>query len=458
MTIDDDFLTALGPFDPSWRGLLPTSRDDLARWVAIDDDNAALVDDGDDVRFRPQTFVHRETGDMLTLLALRIEREDARARVELAALPRSTAEESETAERFRSEQTDRRAEWLAALRTTFGLTTLDGKALRDDILIAVEAGDMRPADAERAAELLGWPRFADWADRTRFDPTPLYKWTLPMVAAWIHWHTVNVHDDGGVSGDEIDRASARNELVSMSPDEIARLGLTTQFQEWRQACGVEGALDIAAIKKASRERKFEHVIDKVRRHWPEYLAASTRWIECGNGYVLGKREDRGWSDLPDETSDTKSILYDALLSKKFNAERYCDGGFKTIPSDEWSALHIVGFDEEGGVFRVFAPDQSEYLSVRVPKVDVLRMFPPAVSTDEIPPSQRWKTEMRLMIQAAGDENEYGQERAVDDIRAQCQLKQIPVPRVGEAQEEYKTIYQIVGKGKPGPKGPRKKAS
>lgn len=440
MTIDDDFLTALGPFDPCWRGLLPTSRAALAYWVEIDDDNAALVDDGDDVRLWPQTVnANHEIGDLFALLAHRIEREDERTHCKLSALPRSTQAEIETTERLRSDQSERRAKWFETLHTTFGLTTIDGKALRDDILLAVEGGDMRPGDAERAAELLGWPRFADWADRNRFDPMTLDKWTLPMVAAWLHWHTTNVHDKDDLTGQERERVSTRNELETFSQEEIERHGLATQFQEWRQSCGVEGALDIAAIKSASRERNFEHVKDQVRRHWPEYVAASTRWIECGNGYVLGKREDRGWSDLPDETSDTKSILYDKLLSKQFNAERYCDGGFRTIPSDEWSVLRIVGFDDEGGVFRVFAPDQSEYLSVRVPRADVQ------------PPN--WIALLKSLV-----ELDYGQEQAVDKVRGHCAKIGTKAPSQPEIREKYKQLSGIAGSGKRGPRGSGNKAS
>jgi hypothetical protein len=447
MTIDDDFLTALRPFDPSWRGLLPTSRAALAYWVEIDDDNAALVDDGDDVRLWPQTVnAYHEIGDLLKLLAHRIEREDDRAHDKLSTLPRSTQREVETAERHHSEQSDRRAKWFAMLHATFSLTTSDGKALRDDILIAVEAGDMRPADAERAAELLGWSRFADWADRTRIDPMTLDKWTLPMVAAWIHWHNTNVHDKDDLTGQRSERVSERHELENFSQDEIERLGLTTQFHEWRRACGVEiahdiGAIkkDIGAIKKAAREANLEHVIDKVRRHWPEYIAASTRWIECGNGYVLGKRENHGWSDLPDETSDTKNILYDALLSKQFNAERYCDGGFKPIPSDEWSALKIVGFDDEGGVFRVFAPDQSEYLAVRVPRAEVQ------------PPN--WIALLKSLI-----ELDYGQEQAVDEIREHCAKIGTKAPSQLEIRDKYKQFSGIVGSGKRGPRGCGNKAN
>ena len=214
----------------------------------------------------------------------------------------------------------------AALNDMFGEQGIEGAALRLHLLEAVEVGDIRPSEAGRWAEIFGWPRFMGWADPAKFDPMAEEYWTLPMTAAWICWR-----------GDP-------------------------------------------------RERE-----DKVRRCWPEYIAASTRWeeselehapdgdaaprsLEMNCGYVVAPREDRGWSDLPDESTETKRVLREALKSSKLRAERYNSGGFVPIPSDEWGVLNIVGFDADDGVHKVIAPDGSAYLCVRVPSTQAYKVF------------------------------------------------------------------------------------
>lgn len=224
----------------------------------------------------------------------------------------------------------------ATLNDVFGEQSVEGAALRLHFLEAVEVGDMRPSGAGRWAELFGWARFMGWADPSKFDPMTEEYWTLPMTAAWIRWR-----DD-------------------------------------------------------PRERE-----NKARRCWPEYIAASTRWeelelehapdddaasrsLDVTYGYVIAQREDRGWSDLPGELTETKHVLRETLKSGKLLAERYNNGKFVPIPRSEWGALNIIGFYDDDGVHKVIAPDGSEYLSVRVPSKQVHKVFnEPAAGNEKL---------------------------------------------------------------------------
>lgn len=282
---------------------------------------------------------------------------------------------------------DREVLLRTALNEAFSKRSVEGAALRVNIETLVEGGEMQPSAAESWAQSFGWPPFAGWADPAKFDPMAEAFWTLPMTAAWIRWH-------------KLDRLS--------------------------QAY-IDDGTDRDATKDYWRKRDFARVVEQVRRHWHTNIAASTRWMEveypalpddehqpsakatasrtleqARRGYVVAPREDRGWSDLPGETTETRRILCEALRSKLLQAERYYDGAFKPIPEDEWSALTIVGFHDDDGVHRVFAPDGAEYLVVRIPRKQVVTAFPFRTTEQEAGKDARRKvgrTELRQLVEA-----------------------------------------------------------
>lgn len=87
---------------------------------------------------------------------------------------------------LRAAQSPDRWEALAeALGTYLDLNTIEGRALRSYIEVAVEGGEMRPSVAEMWAKRLSWPPFAGWADPISYDPMAEEMWTLPMAVSWI---------------------------------------------------------------------------------------------------------------------------------------------------------------------------------------------------------------------------------------------------------------------------------
>jgi len=277
----------------------------------------------------------------------------------------------------------------AALREAFDLRCIEGEALHSDIKILLEGGDMRPTAAESWAKTFGWPPFSGWADPAKFDPMDQDFWTLPMTAAWIRWHKLDRSGEAYINDDD----------------------------------------DKDAAKDYWRKRDLARVVEQVRRNWDAYIAQSTRWVEVEHsilpddeqqqlasdnaaccirerakrGYIVARREDRGWYDLPGETTETKRVLCEALKSGLMQAERYCDGAFKTIPSDQWSALTIVGSHDSCGVYRVIAPDGIEYLAVRVPREQVMAAFLFRTTEQEGGKEARrkvGKTELRQLVEAA----------------------------------------------------------
>jgi hypothetical protein len=255
-----------------------------------------------------------------------------------------------------------RADFLrAALREAFGECDVEGAALRSNIETLVEDGAMRPGVAESWAKTFGWRPFAEWADPALFNPMAQEFWTLPMTAAWIRWH-------------KLDRSGEAY---------------------------IDDETDKEATKDYWRKRDCARIVEQMRRHFHAYIAASTRWIEVEHpalpdeerhpvasddaashvkeqvksGYVVGPREDRGWSDHPGEKTDTKRLLREALSSGLLKAERYSNGGFVPIPSNEWDALKVNGFHDDDGVYKVVAPHGAEHLHVRVLRKQVTSVFP-----------------------------------------------------------------------------------
>jgi len=325
---------------------------------------------------------------------------------------------------------------LTALREAFPESGVEGKALRADIEILVEGGDMRPSEAEKWASTFGWNPFAGWADPDLFDPMQEEMWSLSMTAAWIRWR-------------ELDRAG-----------------------EVYLGAGEEG-VDRHATDDYWRKRDRARVIEQVHRRWPAYIKASTRWTEVEHpylpeddhqpvadgdaasralekgrcGYVLYPREDRGYSELPEENSCVRDVLHQALRYGRLKATGFRDDAFVSIPVNEWSVLEIIGFHDDFGVHRVVAPGRREiYQAVHVPREQVLAVFPET--------KHDWTAELESRIRAEGPQ--YTQARAI------AGMKQFAVERgiiVGdkEIKAAWKRIKGVDGKAKPGPTGPRKKA-
>lgn len=298
-----------------------------------------------------------------------------------------------------------RADFLrAALGKAFSESGVEGAALRSTIATLVEGGKISPSTAESWAKTFGWPQFTGWADPAKFDPMGEEYWTLPMTAAWIRWHRLDRSGEAYIDDDA----------------------------------------DKDATKDYWHERDLARVVEQVRRNWDAYIAQSTRWVEVEHsilpddeqqrlagddaeccirerakrGYIIAPREDRGWSDLPGEKTETKSILCEALKSDSLKAERYRNGAFEPIPRSEWSALRIVGFHDDDGVHSVIAPDGTEYLAVRVPRKQVMDAFPsPMAEQEDITDARRnvGDAELHRLVEASRRDD--GTMPNADDLEA-----------------------------------------
>jgi hypothetical protein len=308
----------------------------------------------------------------------------------------------------------------AALRKAFSERDAEGVALRSNIETLVEGGEMKPSVAESWAKTFGWSPFSGWADPAKFDPMVGEFWTLPMAAAWIENH-------------DREFASAEDQLW-LESNRRAAYEKTGRLHEYVP-------ISESAIRKDVREWNLEQLMVCVRRHWDAYIAQSTRWIEVshspldeeehpfddgnagspasertGTGYIVAPREDRGWSNLPGETTETKRLLCEALASGQLKAQRFVSGEFIVIPREQWSsindkssAIRIVGFpDDDGvydsaGVYRAVAPDGAEYIAVRVPREQVMAAFPfnmPNVEAGNCARRKIGATELRGLVEAA----------------------------------------------------------
>lgn len=211
----------------------------------------------------------------------------------------------------------------AALACAFTLTQPIGAALRQNILDLVEAGDIRPPVAETWAKRFGWPPFADWAAFEHFDPRSLSTWTLAQAVCWIAHH-------------ESDPAGVHERMSRLDPARIA---------------------------------------------------ASTRWIATGDGYEIGPREDRGYSEPEDARTDAKAQLLAALRSGQIVAEGERNGAVSAIPREEWPRLAIIGFHDGEGVWRVVGAghaggDAETYKAARVSRASVLKGWPAMTLTTQ----------------------------------------------------------------------------
>lgn len=213
----------------------------------------------------------------------------------------------------------KKAATCAALAGAFPLGRPTGAALRQDILDLVFDGEMRPAAAEEWAARFGWRPFAGWAAFEHFDPRSLSTWTLAQAACWI------AHHESDPSG----------------------------------------------------------VHERMSRLDPARIAASTRWIAVGDGYEVGPREDRGYSESEDARTDAKAQLLAALRAGQMVAKGERDGMVCAIPREEWPRLAIIGFHDEHGVWRVVRGSghsdvlhrPSAYEDVRLEREKVLALWP-----------------------------------------------------------------------------------
>ena len=185
-----------------------------------------------------------------------------------------------------------------------------------------------------------------------------------------------------------------------------------------------------------RERNLLRAIDQVRRHWPRYIAESTQWIETEDGHEIGPREDRGWSERPDEVTDTKRRLCEALESGQLRAERNRDGAFVEIPNKDWAFLKIVGFHDEDGIYKVITPDGIAF-GACIPREQVMAAFHESTAS--------WEAELESRIRA---DSAYGQQRAVKE-KKQFVAAGETIPTDRDVQDAWKRINGIDGTAKRG---------
>ncbi len=212
-----------------------------------------------------------------------------------------------------------------ALREAFDDRAPGGSLLRSSIMFLPEKGKMSPDQAEAWAAMFGWKPLASWADPTGFDPMKEVAWSLPMLASWIRWRSV----------DEV----LRRWSAYIEPSTL-----------W---------VDVSDKGDGSR-----HAV------WP---------IEDRGYYEVEDFEGEN-----DPLTSTKTEMLLALSSGRLVAGGYRDGGFVEIPAAEWTVLNVVGFcgtDEaywiRNGIHKVMTPDGERlaYDAVCVWSDCVLAAFP-----------------------------------------------------------------------------------
>jgi hypothetical protein len=249
-----------------------------------------------------------------------------------------------------------------ALRTAFKGHTVD--ALRDEVLMQVAGGEMRPSHAESLASAFGWEPFAAWADPASFDPMAEPTWTLPMAAAWIDVHECVFRDvDDQITLERIRADDFRSEERD---DEYV-------------------ALPEDDIRRAVSERNAELRADAVRRVMPAYVAASKRWARVYSdddtdeelGFELAPRIYRGWL-TSNGSSTVRDRLVSALAEGKVVAERFVRGAWTAIPAGDWRFLRVISHDgRRSGVIIVLDQDGCNIGDVRVSREAAMRLWPAA---------------------------------------------------------------------------------
>jgi hypothetical protein len=315
----------------------------------------------------------------------------------------------------------------AALWEAFREQTVEGESLRADVIVAVEGGEMRPSKAEAWAEIFGWNRFAAGSNQASFDPMNEAYWTLGMTAAWVRWH------------DRATPTETWNEKA-LTDDEMAGARAHLDFSP------VELEFGDVVVDWSAQDRA--RTINQLRRCSPEYISRSTRWIETEDGgYVLGPREDRGWSDIPGECTDTKHRLVHALKNGSLVVECYRDGKFTPIRHPDWSALRIVGFHDDTGVCKVIAPDGIALDGVRVTRGSIMDAFPSPLDVVAVHAHKRKLTLAELKKYVEQSRYDDGQLMGADAIEKQMKKDNLTANQKRKNIREH--VEELTGGRRPG---------